>query len=194
VDLLPPDAPVPHRSLVFSAVVFYLGVAAVAVVWGLLDGRRALLFHPGSGPSLRLAFSLAAGLALAGVVIALSRFAEQRFDWARRLEAELAAVLAGLTTRDAVVLAATSALAEEALFRGAMVPTLGILGSSLLFGLAHFPTRRGLAPWPLFALGLGLVLGLMYVRLGDLLGPVVAHFTINVVNLRRLGRTGTDAR
>jgi hypothetical protein len=172
--------------------VFYLGVLVLAVVWGLVDGRRALVFHPGHGPSVKLAISLAAGLLLAAIVIGLSRWSERRFAWARRLDAEFAEVLAGLGTRDAAILAATSALAEEALFRGALVPTLGVLWSSLLFGLVHLPSRRGLAPWPVLAFGLGLLLGLMYVQLGDLLGPVVAHFTINFVNLRKLGQAVPD--
>ena len=99
----------------------------------------------------------------------------------------LGEVLGRRTVGECVVLAAVSAIAEEALFRGALQPHLGWVGASLLFGLAHFAPRRDLLPWTGFAVLAGFVLGALFEVTGNLIAPVVAHFAINAVNLRRLG-------
>lgn len=123
--------------------------------------------------------------------------------WLKRLLNELlgAKPLDGL---DAALLASGSALGEEALFRGLLQPwlgwlvaarlfghpdaasTTGIVLGSLLFGALHAPVVRELRPWTLFAIALGFVFGILFDWSGSLLAPVVAHFTINFLNLRRI--------
>jgi hypothetical protein len=61
---------------------------------------------------------------------------------------------------------------------------VGLVPASLIFGLAHFVPRRELAPWCLFAIAAGLLLGGLYEWTGNLVAPVVAHAGINAVNLR----------
>ena len=79
-------------------------------------------------------------------------------------------------------------MAEEALFRGALQPQVGLLAASLLFGLAHFAPRRELLPWTVFSLAAGLLLGTLFEETGNLVAPVVAHAGINAVNLRWLSQ------
>jgi uncharacterized protein len=189
VDLPAPDRPPSGRSLVVLSVVFYGVVAAAALLWGLLDGGRTLFFHPGRGPSGRMLWNLAAGLGIAASVIGLGRLAEGRLRWVDGLQDALRSVLPGLTTRQAAILALVSAVGEEALFRGALLPTLGLLPSAALFGMAHVPTRRALWPWPIFAFALGLLFGWLYQGLGDLGGPILAHGLVNLVNLRHLAQS-----
>ena len=50
---------------------------------------------------------------------------------------------------------------EELLFRGALWPHLGLPGTTFLFGLVHIIPRKQLWGYPLFALGAGLLLGLL---------------------------------
>ena len=100
----------------------------------------------------------------------------------------LAAALGPLRTRDCIVLALLSGVAEEALFRGALQPQVGLVWASLLFALAHLVPRRELLPWSVFSLAAGFLLGGLYLATGNLVAPVVAHFTINAVNLRKLSR------
>jgi membrane protease YdiL (CAAX protease family) len=128
-------------------------------------------------------------LGLGGLAVTLSRLIVSQFTWARQLHMEFHVVLRGLTGWQALVIALASAVGEEALFRGAMVPTLGLWLSSVIFGVVHVPVRRGLWPWPLLAFGLGLAFGAIYVRTGDLTGPILAHFVINYFNLRHISRT-----
>lgn len=184
-----PAAPdVDLRSLITSSVVLYGGMLAVAVIWGVLDGGRNLYVLPGrQGVAMGLVGG-AVGLAVGLGVVGLSRLTVVWFAWARALHREFHDLLRGLTTWQALVLAVVSAVGEEALFRGAALPTVGLWWSSVLFGAAHVPVRRGLWPWPLMAFAMGLVFGWMYLRFGTLWGPIVAHATINFLNLRHLAK------
>jgi membrane protease YdiL (CAAX protease family) len=98
----------------------------------------------------------------------------------------LGAALGPLSTRDCLVLALLSGIAEEALFRAALQPDVGLVAASLLFGLAHLAPRRELAPWTLFAVAAGLLFGALFDATGNLVAPCVAHFLVNAINLRRL--------
>jgi membrane protease YdiL (CAAX protease family) len=101
--------------------------------------------------------------------------------------------LAGLLGRPGavacLVLAAVSGFAEEAFFRGALQPRVGLVAASLLFGLAHFVPRRALLPWCAFAFAAGLCFGGLFEATGNLVAPVVAHCTVNALNLRWLARS-----
>ena len=105
-----------------------------------------------------------------------------------RLAAELGAIVAGLTSGQALGLAAISGLAEEAFFRGALQPRVGWLAASLLFGLAHFHPRRELRAWSLSAALAGLGFGALFAASGDLVAPALAHALLNGLNLRWLAR------
>jgi membrane protease YdiL (CAAX protease family) len=98
----------------------------------------------------------------------------------------LGQLLGILSWRDCLVLAVLSGVSEEAFFRGALQPQLGLVATSALFGLAHLVPRRELAPWCLFSFAAGLLLGLLFERTGNLLAPSVAHIVVNAVNLRLL--------
>ena len=79
-------------------------------------------------------------------------------------------------------------MAEERLFRGALWPHLGLLGTTFLFGLVHFVPHKKLWGYPLFALVAGLLLGVLREASGSVIPPILAHFTVNVLNLRWMGK------
>lgn len=170
------------------ALVFYGVMAGVASVWAALRGEPGVFAQAagGAAPPVQALWGAAFGLALVGA----SRWASARLVWAQRLDAELKALLGPLSSGDMALLAGTSALAEEMLFRGAMLPDLGLVASSLAFGAAHLPPRRDLWQWSVSTAVVGLGLGLLYQGTGSILGPVVAHFTVNWFNLRTLGAPG----
>jgi membrane protease YdiL (CAAX protease family) len=132
-----------------------------------------------------------AGLGTGAALVVASRVWTARSAAGRALAAELGALVAGLTTRQALWLAALSGLAEEAFFRGALQPRVGWLAASLAFGLAHFHPRRELRVWSLSAALAGLAFGALFQASGDLLAPALAHATVNALNLRWLARSGT---
>lgn len=171
--------------LVRFALAFYGALLAAALLWrGAADGVLPLWTEPGAGVApLR---DLAAGLALAAVALLLSRLWTARSAAGRRLARALAEAIGPLDRGRILLLAGLSGLAEEAFFRGALQPQVGLLAASALFGLAHLAPRRELAPWALFAALAGLAFGALFEATGNLLAPAVAHVTVNAVNLRWL--------
>lgn len=126
------------------------------------------------------------GLGLA--MVALSRLLSRNFDWASRLVDEFRALLGDLSPRDALLIAALSSVAEELLFRGLLQPALGLWLAAAVFGLVHVGPNRNFWPWTAMAFAAGLVFGLLTLWTGSILAAVVAHFTINYLNLRYLSQ------
>lgn len=74
---------------------------------------------------------------------------------------------------DLILLAVMAGVCEEILFRGLLQPWCGLVGSNVIFGLAHFITPM----YALLAGVLGLYLGFLYegTREQNLLIPIVTH-------------------
>jgi len=179
--------------MVHFALLFYAPLAVFS--YAILLYRHGWdMFYPGPG---WFAYSLAAvGISLA--VVMASRVAGERFSWAREMEHEFMQVLGPLTAFEVAVLAGLSGLAEEAFFRGVVQPWLGLVFTSIFFGAVHLPYSPKLLPWTLFALAMGIVLGLLYDWSGSLIPPMVAHSLINGINLFSLSlkaeRSGVPRR
>jgi membrane protease YdiL (CAAX protease family) len=123
------------------------------------------------------------GIATATIVVASTRFVVVRFAWAQRLHSELRPVAQDLTMGQIFLLAGLSSLGEEVLFRGLMTPTLGVIGSSVLFGLLHQVRGPSRWVWIIWAMAVGLALGTIFAATGSLVGPLLAHAVVNAVNL-----------
>lgn len=171
----------------------YLFMALAGVLWiGVREGKISLsLFLDPAHWWLDFALGLGAGLLLLAVWWA----AERLIPLASELEERLAGMLGPITPSEAVGLALLSGFAEELFFRGAVQGTFGWAGATILFGLLHSGPGRAFRLWTVFALLAGLVLGGLMAWRGNLLGPVLGHFVVNAVNLRRLAsRVGDSAR
>jgi hypothetical protein len=189
-----PDPPVPpaaqrlgSRRLVRLAILFYGGMLAIAWLWrsGL---RGASLWVAEPGATIDWVRDPALGAAAAAAVIALSAAFTRHTEIGRALARALGALLGPLRWRDCALLALLSGVGEEALFRGALQPEVGLVAASLLFGVVHFAPQRELRAWTIFAIGAGFLLGALYDATGNLVAPIVAHAGINAVNLHRLSR------
>ncbi|QIN80791.1 CPBP family intramembrane metalloprotease [Rubrobacter marinus] len=85
----------------------------------------------------------------------------------RKLAEKVAPLLVdGARGRDLVGLAVLSGVGEEALFRGALQPEIGIVASSLLFGALHVGPDRRYLLWTLWAVGAGFLFGALYAWTG----------------------------
>jgi membrane protease YdiL (CAAX protease family) len=94
-------------------------------------------------------------------------------------------VLQPLTWADLIWMGLLPGLSEELLFRGVMLPAIGlnvngVIFSSLCFGVLHL---SGLQQWPyvVWATVIGLVLGTSALVSGNLLVPIAAHITTNLL-------------
>jgi len=98
----------------------------------------------------------------------------------------LTLVLKPLLRIDLIWLGLLPGLSEELLFRGVMLPAIGLNAfglviSSLCFGVLHF---SGSDQWAyvVWATAIGCVLGASALATGNLLVPIVAHITTNLVS------------
>ncbi|MBW4575715.1 MAG: CPBP family intramembrane metalloprotease [Aphanothece sp. CMT-3BRIN-NPC111] len=95
-------------------------------------------------------------------------------------------VLKPLVLPDLIWLGLLPGLSEELLFRGLMLPTVGlnvtgVVITSLCFGILHMSS---LQQWPymVWATVVGLLLGFSVLATGNLLVPIVAHIVTNLVS------------
>ncbi len=177
-----------HLPVLLAIQTAVLALAAL-LGYGLgIPWWQSLAWHP----NLPLA-------ALVGVSLSLSSWL--LFEWAGRLglldldwfmNQLMLPLFGGLRVYHALWIAALSGLAEEALFRGVALPQLGLIGSSLLFGLLHTGDRR-LLPMGLWATLVGYGLGLYWLETGDLAGCMVTHASSNLTSLIILGKKGTPS-
>jgi len=176
-----------YRAALVS--VLYLGLGAAALGWTSLRGQPGLWQVPGRADPWVFTGILVGLLVGLGIVFA-SRMAFYRFEWARALHRDFRGLLMPLGDREIIALAAASSIGEEMFFRGAMVPVLGLVGSSAVFALLHIglPPRARHLPWTISSFVAGVVFGALYLWTGDLTGAVVAHFTVNFLNLRHVAQ------
>lgn len=174
------------RRLVSVALVVYGVMAAVAWVWRTALMGEPLLYAGAEPTGLRPVSDLAAGLATGLGLVALSRWLTVRTPSGEALARRLAEVVGPLTGGQIAVLALSSGIAEEAFFRGALQPRLGLLAASALFGLAHLVPSWPLVLWSVFACAAGALFGALFERTGNLVAPVAAHVAVNGLNLRWL--------
>lgn len=173
------------RSLGWSKVLAFYGlmgtVGFVGIGW---EGAWERL-----GPGTRVwdwLEHLLVGLGVGLALVVITRWADRRFQWASRLTEEFRGILGDVTRREALVLACLSGVGEEVLFRGLLLPSLGLWISSVLFGLLHVGPNVRFLPWTVMATGVGLLFGSLFVWTGDVVAPAVAHTVVNFLNFRFL--------
>jgi len=164
------------------ALAFYVAMACVGA--GLLwwTNLADALLRPGE------LFHHAVGLLAAGLMIASSAWAEQRYASVRALGHQLAQGLAPLSAGRIGWFALGSGLGEELLFRGPLHAWLGLVPTAVVFGVAHGGFRSGLRSWTWFALLAGLLLGGLREWSGSVWPGAVCHVVVNAVNMHRLRR------
>lgn len=144
----------------------------------------------GSIAILELQFTYEAallGIGIAGGIIAASSLIYRLWPAYRRsADTYLELVIKPLVWPDLIWLGLLPGLSEELLFRGVMLPALGldlaaVIFSSLLFGILHL---SGLQQWPyvVWATVVGFALGYSALVTGNLLVPIVAHILTNLVS------------
>ncbi len=128
-------------------------------------------------------FGLALGLGLTGLsAIVYAAWAAYR----ESAELYLAMVLKPLALPDTIWLGLLPGLSEELLFRGVMLPAIGldpigIVLSSLCFGVLHM-TNVQQWPYAVWATLVGMLLAYTMVETGNLFIPIVAHMTTNFIS------------
>ena len=153
------------RRFVGLAAVFYAALLSAAVVLNGVRGGDAFAL----GDSLP--FGLAVGTATACGTAPL--------------------LVDGAKGRYLVLVSVFSGVGEEAFFRGALQPVLGLVLTSLLFGVLHVGPDRRYLVWSLWAVAAGFLFGFLYEWTGGLLAPMTAHVLHNAATLLLWRRSRT---
>lgn len=178
----PRRGPAPLALVVYGALsALTLGIAFVRDVSPITTDA----WMPGS-TATRALTSVAGGALLALLTVWATRAFVRRWTWARALHADLRPAVRDASDATILVLGIASGVAEELFFRGLLAPILGLVLSSVTFGALHQLRGRAGWIWAGWATAMGLLFGALFLATGCLLGPVVAHAAINVINLRFL--------
>ncbi len=153
---------------------------AVTKIWQRL-GAVELLALQFNSQALLWGIGLAVGITITSSII-------YRLWGAYRRSADiyLELVIKPLIWPDLIWLGLLPGLSEELLFRGVMLPALGlnltaVIISSLLFGVLHL-SGAGQWPYVVWATIVGFALGYCALITGNLLVPIVAHIITNLVS------------
>ena len=158
-------------------------IGLVAVIGlGLKDGNPL----GGLASQGSLAWSIVVG-ALVGIASSGALWLTRRMPPLAELQRFQQRLVRGWTVVDAAAVALLTGIAEEALLRALLQPVIGLVPAALLFAVLHVVPDRRLWLWPVIALGLGLVLGVVFSRYGYP-AAATAHCAINLLALTRLRR------
>ena len=155
-------------------------LAVIARIWMIFDPGLLLPLNPSLAA---LGWGIVTGLAITAMSSVVYRLWPR---YRRSADTYLEMVLRPLVWPDLIWLGLLPGLSEELLFRGVLLPAIGlgvggVLISSLCFGVLHY---SGSQNWPyiVWATIIGGVLGASALLTGSLLVPVVAHITTNFVS------------
>ncbi|MEW5856204.1 MAG: CPBP family intramembrane glutamic endopeptidase [Cyanobacteriota bacterium] len=180
---LPTDPEI--ESLTRTQILIAMGVTAVVL---LVIAKLSLHFGSFSVMPVRptleaLLLGVGIGLGITGASSVIYRLWP---GYQRSADYYLELVLKPLFWPDLIWLGLLPGLSEELLFRGVMLPAVGLnwvglLGSSFCFGILHL---SGPKQWPYaaWATTVGLLLGYSALETGNLLVPIVAHITTNLIS------------
>ncbi len=168
-----------------TQILVFMGVTAVfllaiAKVWQKL-GAVELLPIRFSTQAFLWSVGVATGITLTSGIIYRLWPAYQR-----SADVYLELVIKPLIWTDIIWLGLLPGLSEELLFRGVMLPALGlnltaVFVSSILFGVLHL-SGSGQWPYVVWATIVGFALGYCALVTGNLVVPVVTHIITNLVS------------
>jgi hypothetical protein len=134
-----------------------------------------------------------------GITIASSIIYRLWPAYRRSADIYLELVIKPLIWPDLIWLGLLPGMSEELLFRGVMLPALGlnltaVIISSLLFGVLHL-SGAGQWPYVVWATIVGFALGYIALITGNLVIPIVAHIITNLVSscLWKIGKPAIES-
>lgn len=168
-----------------SQILIFMGITAVillaaAKIWQKLGAVQLLPIQFDYQ-----AFLWGMGLAI-GITIASGLIYRLWPGYRRSADVYLELVIKPLMWTDLIWLGLLPGMSEELLFRGVMLPALGlniaaVAISSVLFGVLHL-SGSGQWPYVIWATIIGFALGYSALVTGNLVVPVVAHIITNLIS------------
>ena len=175
-----------RRGLEVSVISAYAAAGAIAAGIAVAAGHDPIRTASWVGleGASSVGWSLLLGAILAGATVLASRLAVRRTVWARELHVALRPAVKDADGITLACMALSSGVGEELLFRGLLVPLVGVALSSIGFGALHQVRGPARWVWVSWASAMGLLFALLFCLTGSLAGAVLAHVSINAANLR----------
>ena len=108
-------------------------------------------------------------------------FSILKFRSGKKMVIEFKNMLPDLTMNERFLVAFMSGIGEELFFRGLLLPLSGLLISTILFGGIHYPVKKYMKIWTIFALIMGFLLGILCEKTNSILFPILAHILVNFI-------------
>ena len=177
----PKTEPLTRPQILLAMGITAIVLLVISQLWLFLDRSAELLPLDWSVRSLEMGIGLGIGITIASGIV-------YRLWSGYRLSADyyLELVIRPLALFDLIWLGLLPGMSEELLFRGVMLPAIGLnwfglIISSLCFGVLHFTGSQQWA-YVIWATIVGAVLGWSAIETGNLLIPIVAHVTANFIS------------
>ena len=171
-----------------SSIALSLFFPLIAFSYLLWRGRtlRQIIASIGLSRSALTARNIGIGFALFAAILVVE-LALSAFSIATgiSLPTNTAQVFAGMPVYFLAFAMLVAPLDEEVLFRGFLVPRIGIVLSALLFALLHLLSYLSISEF-IAAFAFGLLAGYAFRRTGSLYPSIAAHMLINIVGVLAL--------
>lgn len=174
------------EQFVKSSSLFYFAMAGVGFLICYYRHKNFIRIAQLPSDAKQALTLLALGVMGAIVLLIANYLFEEQFASYKAFRHVLMRMIGAASVPAALYLAFISAAGEELLFRGAIQPVLGIVGSALLFGLLHLGPQGLISIWTLWAILSGLLFSWMFDETGSLWPVLVCHFLVNSVSMLRL--------
>lgn len=181
-----PNQKLEETDIAKSAINFYMGMIVVAlaiIVWWQKNYHELFLFNLNNHSIADFCAVILLTLALLFTGSYISEFWSANY---RKTKMSVMTMLRNVTTFQALYISALSAVGEELLFRGAILPSAGLIFTSIIFGLVHIGPDGKLSIWTLWAFIAGLLLGAVTIFSKQLYPAIFIHFAYNFVSMIRL--------
>ena len=190
-----PRPELPREKTIWMVVTPQIGILLISIFW--------IYFFPKDNVSKYFNFSFriigegfltGAGLALAGYGFYFFAKKTKKFYEAVELfEQVLSPTFKNLKLIDLVLLSFISGFNEEVFFRGLLFPRIGLVLSSISFGLLHFPGKKYWI-YAIWATASAALFAYLFFLSNSLWLPVTAHATNNLIGMILLTRMAKGKR
>lgn len=184
MEISNPNIKSPREKILWAALIPQIILLTISILWVYLFPKDNvfpyLKFNPGA---TFIGILTGIGLAISGYgFYNLSKKIKKLSDIVELFEKVLAPVFSQLKIVDYVLLSLVSGFIEEIFFRGLLLPKIGIILSSIAFGLLHLPGRRFWI-YTLWATISGALFGVLFLLSGSLWLPISGHVTNNLIGM-----------
>ena len=134
------------NSILKSCLQLYLPIFIIGVIWDRLSGYNY------TDSFFRINFTnLGIGILIGVGLVIFTYISLLIIPSLKRMETFFKDIIGDINLGTIFALAFLSSFAEEILFRGVLLHYTGFWISSIIFGLLHFPVKKFLVPWTVFA-------------------------------------------